>query len=779
MDLQEGFVICTNSIKEKILREVQGFYNYIFMTQEELKKRLTFRLKKNAVFKLMQHYGFSYSVSLEYAKAIEYIEDKSYSNPKLDSIVSIFRFLKEQQLLEVDTLFFHRLRQFPVTFVDPEPTKEYITLKTLVSAYTHVYEVYPHSQHYTPKVYEFKTIEEECLFVMNQIKDLLKTGVCFNDIYIVHTNADYVFLLKRMARSFGIPIQFDSYSNILSTQWMQQFLLKCESYPSFSLILKELDSKNIIFPLVVDIINDYDLSSENPKECIEFIKAVSKKTKYPQKVYTEAIHLLDNTMVFDNQDYVFYVGFNLGSAPSIIKEDGFLNDQDLMLLNQSTSYEKNTLQYERLKQWISYTPHLTLTYKKYVKTESFLPSLLIEDLSLEVIQGANISYGYAKLEDELRLVGLFDLYEKYGQWHDDLEAYGIGEAKYKTYNHKYKPLSKNLMQEHFSLKDLRLAYSNVKLYFSCPFSYFADRILGLNEFKPKMAARMGSFSHAVLEDSYKSDFNFDQSVVEHKQEYAQDSKDEFFFTQMTSVLRNLIEFNRSHEAMSQLENVALEAHINVVKENYVFEGFIDKLLYTIKDQEVYAAIIDYKTGMDVVSLDNIEDGFHLQLPSYMYLLSHYEPFAGKEIHIIGLYLQKVNIVIFDHKSDIEVQMAKKFMLEGFSVANPKLLSMLDSTYQHSTYIKSLGMGKEGFLRYSKIFLEKDQLRITDMVEGLLNQASSQILDGHFPIEPKRINGKNVSCTYCQYKDICFYDYEDMVELTHKPFGKAGDGNGMD
>ena len=53
-------------------------------------------------------------------------------------------------------------------------------------------------------------------------------------------------------------------------------------------------------------------------------------------------------------------------------------------------------------------------------------------------------------------------------------------------------------------------------------------------------------------------------------------------------------------------------------------------MYTQIDDEIYAVLIDYKTGKDVLSLDNVEDGFHLQLPAYMYLLSCYEPFQGKK-----------------------------------------------------------------------------------------------------------------------------------------------------
>lgn len=779
MELEEGFIVCNASMKEKILKEASSIKNYIFLTQKELKNRLTFSLKPNAIFQLMKHYGFSYSLSLEYANAVTLIEDKTYSNPKLDSIVSVLHYLKEENLLIEDPLFLFRLKQFPLTFIDPEPTKEYQSLKSLAEHYTKVYEVYPENKSYTPLVYEFKTLLEESLFVMNQIKELLRNGISLEHIYVVHADEEYLFLLRRISKSFGIPIEFEGYKNLLSSAFVKKFLELCKSSLSFQIVIEQLDSKNSLYPLLIDVLNDNELIGENPLECIEYLKAILKKTKYPQKRYVEAVQFKSEAILFSESDHVFYIGFNLGSSPKINKEDGFLNDTDLTLLNQSTSFEKNALEYTRLKNWILSTPNLTLTYKRYVKTENYSPSLLIEDMKLEVTKNPKVSFGYARLEDELRLVGLYDLYLKYGQWHADLESYGIGDAKYKTYDHKYKPLSIEVMKKHFEKKPLRLAYSNVKLYFACPFSYFADRILGLNEFKPQMAARMGTFSHAVLEDSYSSDFNFEEAVLTHKRENVEDGKDEFFFDQMISVLRNIIEFNRSHEEASQLKTIEREAHIEIVKDDYTFEGYIDKLMYTIKDGEVFAAIVDYKTGADIVSLDNIEDGFHLQLPSYMYLLSKYSPFEGLKLHILGLYLQKVNIVIFDNKSDIETQMAKKFMLEGYSVANPEILSMLDPTYQKSTYIKSLGMGKDGFLRYSKVFLEKQQEEITTMVESLLDQASTSIHEGVFPIEPKKINGKNASCTFCKYKDICFYEYEDLKELTYKPFGKGGEDNGMD
>lgn len=774
MQIKEGFIICNNSIKEKILKEVKGIKNYIFLTLDDLKDKMNFTVKKYAIYKLMKEYNFSYSLSLEYIKAVKMIENKKYLNPKLDSIVSILNYLNDNNLIEKDTLFLHKLKQFPVTFICPDYSKEYNKIKDDVSLYTDVYELDINNDKYLPQVYEFNTILEEVLFVMNRIKELIKNQISLNNIYIVNSNEDYLFLLNRLSKSYQIPIEFKGYSNILSSTIINDFLNKCLEYDTFNEILDSLDKNSDLYSSIIEVINDYELINEEPKECISFFKSIFKKIKYPHKKYIEAVHLVDEDMFFSSLDYVFYLGFNLGSSPKIIRENGFLNDSDLNILNYSNSFEKNNLAYNRLKQFIYNTPNLLLSYKNYVKQDKYLPSLLITELNLEVIKDTIIPYGDSKLEDELRLVGLYDLYIKYGQWHSDLEKYGIGNARYKDYNHKFKGLPKEVMDNHYKDKNLKLAYSSVKMYFACPFYYYCDRILGLNEFKPQMAARLGTFSHAVLEDSYNEDFNFNISVINHKSEIAVDGKDEFFFDQMTSVLSNLIHFNKEHENLSKLKEIRREENIEVIKDDYLFEGFIDKLMYQICGNDVYVAIIDYKTGADIVSLDNIEDGFNLQLPSYMYLVSKYEPFKNLNLHIIGIYLQKVNIVIFDNKSDITVQMEKKFMLEGYSISKTDLLEMFDPTYSKSTYIKSLGLSSKGFLHYSKIFKEEDQNKIINMVEKLLDDACIKIKNGEFDIEPKMIKGKNMSCTFCKYKDICFYDYNDLKELAYKPFNKDGE-----
>ena len=58
---KEGFIICDNETKEQILREQTSFVNYMFLTLNELKNKITFTVDKKAIFKIMNKKHYTYS----------------------------------------------------------------------------------------------------------------------------------------------------------------------------------------------------------------------------------------------------------------------------------------------------------------------------------------------------------------------------------------------------------------------------------------------------------------------------------------------------------------------------------------------------------------------------------------------------------------------------------------------------------------------------------------------------------------------------------------------
>lgn len=766
--LKEGFIICDNETKEQILKNQKDFKNYIFLTYDELKNKLTFTVDKKAIFKIMNYYNVSYFMAKEYINGVKLIENKEYNIPKLDSLVSIYNYLNQNGYIYKDKFFKNRLSIFPVTFINPDNHKDYLKLKEEVTKYTNVYEYTFAKNKNQPVVYEFDNILEESLFIFNKIIDLVNKGVSLNKIFIVN-NDEYRYMFKRLARNYSVSVNFKSNENILSSNIVRDFFNECYQKETFKEVLETLNNSDPIYSKIVDTINNYGLVEYKPSVCINILKKVFKEIKYPAIRYVEAVNFISNKSILNDDEYVFYPGFNLGVVPKIYKEEAFLNDALLEILESNPSYVKNKIEKENTINFITFNKNVFITYKKLNGVKSIEPSLLIKELGLNIVR-PSIELGYSKVEDDLRLTSYYDKLIKYNENNQLLNEYGIQDVLYKTYNHKFKGVDKSLIDDRYSEKKLNLSYSSMKLYYQCPFYFYAEKVLGLGEYETTLATRLGTYTHAVLERSYQDDFDFERVVDEQISINAEDAKDVFFFNQMKSFLANTISFNKEFESKSIFKNFDLEKNIKLDFKTFTFEGFIDKVMYHIDGDDAYAVIVDYKTGSDVATLDNIEYGINLQLPIYMLLLKNNELFKGKNLHIIGFYLQKVKIVLFNNKKDIANQIKENLKLQGYTVRDISLINMFDPDFEKSEYIKSLSLTKDGgFNRYAKLFKKEEQDKIINLSNDLIIKAGTNILNGEYKIEPKKIDGKNISCTYCKYKDICYMDYEDELDLPKKEF----------
>ena len=125
MEINEGFIVCNYQIKEKILKTIKGFKRYIFIDEVTLRTKLTFKVKRKAIFLLMKKYGFSYDLALDYYKGISMIKNQQYNDVKLDSLVSCYNYLLKEKMIEIDDLFINKLKQYPVTFINPSYGNEY------------------------------------------------------------------------------------------------------------------------------------------------------------------------------------------------------------------------------------------------------------------------------------------------------------------------------------------------------------------------------------------------------------------------------------------------------------------------------------------------------------------------------------------------------------------------------------------------------------------------------------------------------------------------------
>lgn len=173
--------------------------------------------------------------------------------------------------------------------------------------------------------------------------------------------------------------------------------------------------------------------------------------------------------------------------------------------------------------------------------------------------------------------------------------------------------------------------------------------------------------------------------------------------------------------------------------------------------ETVVAIIDYKTGNPSLNISNIPYGLDMQLPVYIYLIKNNEELNN--VRIGGFYLQKILHNEIDKQKRIEL-----LKLQGYSNNNENVLEKVDSSYEESKVIKSMKMSNNGFYAYSKVISDENINKLSDLVKEKINEASINITEAKFDINPKEMNGKNIGCNYCKYKDICYMKQKDIVIL---------------
>ena len=71
---------------------------------------------------------------------------------------------------------------------------------------------------------------------------------------------------------------------------------------------------------------------------------------------------------------------------------------------------------------------------------------------------------------------------------------------------------------------------------------------------------------------------------------------------------------------------------------------------------------------------------------------------------------------------------------------------------------------KGFYRYAKVLNDKEVYDIIRYTKDEIKKDMDSILAGDFTINPKIYDGKNLSCEFCEFKDICYHTQKDMVYL---------------
>lgn len=767
------------NIKSDIIKKIctqDKIINVKYTSFEEIEKQI-YNYDKTAIYYLMEKYNYKYDVAITYLDAIRYIEDKNYSQEKLNNLNNLKKELIDQQLItlgNLENIAQNKIIIYGYSYINNYKKKIIDSLKK-----EHQVEIIKEQQpSYTHKIYEFSNDKEELTFVANQICKLLEENINIENIKLIVEDSKYYNQLKFIFSLFNLNTSITNEISLNITPIGKYFLENIEK-PYEEILTKiqtnfDLNKNNNLkaYNELIKIINTY----QDKTILKNMIKYDIKKTKLKEDSYKEKIEIIPllNSLIKE-EDYVFLIGFNQKTIPHIYKDEQFLTDNELKILNIETSYQKNQIEEQETIQKITEIKNLIITYKLHDNTDNYLISNINDKLNYEIIKNYPNEYNFSNIYNKLKLAIALDQLVKYNVYSPTIDKLykSYSSIEYLTYNNEYTNIEVNNLMKYLNNK-LILSYTALNNYYECSFKYYLANILKIVPYTKTYMTIIGELFHYILSKAFINDFNFEEEYKDfiNKIDYEFSNKEKFFLTKLKNNLKFIIETIKkqyTHTTFNKAlyeEKVILEKQIDNLR--VTFMGIIDKVMYKEEDNKILLAIIDYKTGNTDINLNNSVYGIDMQLPIYLYLANNID--NSKEKVIIGFYLQKLlhPPINKDYKKTSEEISQSNLKLTGYSIDNQKLLEEFDDSYTKSKVISGMSTNKDGsFSRYAKI-LSKDNIKdLEKQVEENITKAIQNIKNANFQINPKVIDKENKSCKYCEFYDICYKQNKDIIKLENQ------------
>ena len=508
---------------------------------------------------------------------------------------------------------------------------------------------------------------------------------------------------------------------------------------------------------------------------------------------THYLHEIKNTSIinniFNDDEYVFLIGFNLGSIPKVKKDEDYITDDIKPDILEKT-VETNTINKNTILKAIQNIKNLTITYKHISTFDNFYPSYLIDGI---IITNKKIESNYSNYSEEYNKLIYADKIDKLIKFNEknqllsDLNNnYSI---PYNTYDNNFSGV--NIAKIQHELNSVRcfdnktypkykFSYSNISSYYKCPFKFYIDTFYRLSEFEQTLDAFIGSLFHKVLEKCANTNEDIDKVYDEYiktQKDKELTIKDKYFTEKLREechFIVNTIREQYKHTSYSKElheEPVVLESKdtdLNI-ENNIILKGLVDK--YMINNNDI--VIVDYKTGTsDKIDRKQFEFGLCLQLPIYLYLLKN----KNKNYNIVGMYLQHIlpSMPKRDKKSLEEIK-TTGLKLDGLTLDDKDKIKDFDDSYDKSEVIRSLETKADGEFKYkTKVITYEEQDAIYKQIKELIENCITNVFEGKYEIKPIWIKNTVDACAWCSYKDIC-YRRKEQYDIKYI----AKDSNGGD
>lgn len=517
---------------------------------------------------------------------------------------------------------------------------------------------------------------------------------------------------------------------------------------------------------------------------------------------------------------VFIIGLNDGVFPGSYKQEGFFNDNDReKLKNEGLELAKGTEEklyddnFNIYKAFTTAEENLYLSYASSdIDGKAMRASILVNKIK-KIFKNIKEESDIIEKKSEILLkeTTFEELLTNLQQYKDGENIDNIWFNVFNYYmkndrnklENSLKSLNYTNIPEKIKKEEIEKLYgdtlttsiSQLEKYSSCPFSYYLQYGLRLadKETSKIQPIDTGTFMHEVIDEFFNKIEEQNISVKTISGDELNNIIDEiideklklkknYIFTMMKKYvvlikrLRKAIKLSMKYIVNSlkysdfevlgheiEFKNGKQYEPIEIKLENgkkVQITGKIDRVDIAKTEDGNYIRIIDYKSSIKNIDLNEVEAGLQLQLLTYVDAVCEKENTkpAG------ALYFSLIEPIIKSSKKlteeQIEEEIKKQFRMNGLILADVNIVKKMDKTLESgSSQIIPAYINKEGNLSDKPNSVNREQFeRLQKYTMKLLKQISESILKGDINIKPYySIKKKSTPCEYCSYRSICNFD----------------------
>ena len=515
----------------------------------------------------------------------------------------------------------------------------------------------------------------------------------------------------------------------------------------------------------------------------------------------------------------FIIGLNDGIFPSINKDEGFLNDDDREILkSHGIELAKGTIDKLYEDNFNIYKTFTTAEQKLYLSYPSsdmqgkaLRPSILVNRIKKiypklseesDVIESKseilNTKTTYEELinnisklrENEIEKMWyyVYNYYKKDENWNNKLEQ----SLKGLNYSNLPEKIEQKNIDKLYGNK-LSTSISKLEQYRRCPFSYFLQyglKIKPQEELKVK-SFDTGTFMHEVIDEVFEIikeekikleditedkiseivDKIIDEELLQNKNYiFTSTAKYRVLVIRLKKIIKKALKYIIQSLTSSEFNVLGTELEFDdkgkykTIKlqlengKNVEITGKIDRVDTAQNEDGKYLRIIDYKSSIKNIDLNEVYAGLQIQLLTYLDAVCKEEDLMPAGILYFSLMEQMIDTDKNMELEQIEERIRKSFKMKGLILADIKVVKLHDKNLENGySNLVPAYISKSGLSEGKSSCVSKEQFKdLQDYMYIVIKQISNEILSGNIDLKPFYKN-KKTPCSYCDYKSICNFN----------------------